>query len=249
MEKERRLNATGRALTDCNHEAEEDAAQELEELEAQAARIEALQEEKRRFVDSATEQQIRDVLFAQPASVDPPAPKKGSLLEWAQELEGMGRISASVSAQIEEDHAAVDATGRLANVVAKDNDVLVRDFLLEERRQKLRTEQTGEKPSQPERLMRKLEKAGLRKDPQRADVLEQARAAFAVFDKDGDGKITNEEFREAISSGESLERAAEMFGAADTDGNGSVDFGEFVAAFTQKGLRPPGWVNPAQAVA
>lgn len=236
MEKSRRLMKTSDAPDQEPDEATWDDGEA-------ASRIAALKEEKRRFVDSATEADIRDVLAQSgKRSIHHSAPKKESLLEWAQRLEAAGNISGKVNAQISEDHKAVGATGRLADLVAKDDDMVVKDFLIEERRQKLRAEQTGEKPTQPARLMHNLEKVSLHRVPRRADVLEQARAAFAVFDLDGDGRITADSFAKVMHShGE----AEQMFRVADADGNGAVDYEEFVRAFTHHSLRPPGWVNPA----
>lgn len=209
-------------------------------------RIAALKAEKRRYVNSVTEDDIRSIL-AQPSNAQFALSKPTSLLEWAQRLEAKGDISKCVCEQISADHAAVDATGRLAAIVAKDNDVLVRDFKLEERRQHLRSEQTGERLDHATRVMHSLQKAGLHREPQRADVQVQVRAAFEAFDQDGDGTITREEFRYAMMHpkgagvASSRERADELFDAADRDGSGLVDFDEFMVGFTQLRLRPPGW--------
>lgn len=217
----------------------------------QQARIAALKEEKRKFVNSATEEDIRSIL-AQPSKMDAenqqPAPNKPkSLLEWAQGLEANGDISKSVHEQINAAHAAVDATGRLALIVAKDNDVLIRDFKLKERRQHLQSERTGERLDHAVRVVHNLQKAGLHREPQRADVYVQARAAFEVFDQDGDGNITREEFCSTMLHPKgagvplSQERADQLFDTADRDSSGLVDFEEFMVAFTQMCIRPPGW--------
>lgn len=65
------------------------------------------------------------------------------------------------------------------------------------------------------------------------DVLQ---AAFNVFDKDGDGKISAEELREVLdphttgklcSQAEHAERIAEIIRQADKNGDGQIDFQEF----------------------
>ena len=56
--------------------------------------------------------------------------------------------------------------------------------------------------------------------------------AFRVFDKNGDGFITEDELRLAmLNLGERLtgEELREMIKAADVDGNGTIDYNEFVA--------------------
>lgn len=250
MERARRENAPPQLAV-----PEEEYDDDWEEA-AQAARIAALKEEKRKLYDSANEAALREILNQPSAKPAPekPAPKKPSLLEWAQNLEANGAIAARVNAQVDKGHAAMAATDRLADLVAKDNEVLVKDFLIEEKKQRMHTEQTGERPELCERVMHSLEKAALHRDPQREDVQQQVRAAFAIFDKDGDGKITMEEFRKVMMQpkGASLcaywacmEQTDELFQAADNDGNGHVDYEEFVVAFTKKSLRPPGWVNPS----
>lgn len=60
-----------------------------------------------------------------------------------------------------------------------------------------------------------------------AELLE----AFRVFDRNGDGYITEEELRHALLNlGERLtsEELKEMVAAADKDGNGLIDYAEFV---------------------
>lgn len=101
------------------------------------------------------------------------ASTKGSLLEWAATLESNGDISGRVQAEIDNAHAAVDATGRLADVVAKDNKLLIKDFGIGDRQQQLQTEQTGVRPSHTERVVHNLDRAGLHKEPFRPDVQEQ----------------------------------------------------------------------------
>lgn len=75
------------------------------------------------------------------------------------------------------------------------------------------------------------------------------RAAFAFFDANGDGHITQEEFCKAMThqggkTPVSPEKAEEMFKALDTNGNSLLNYDEFTTAWTQKKLRPAGWVNP-----
>ncbi|KAL1519104.1 hypothetical protein AB1Y20_003369 [Prymnesium parvum] len=245
MEKERRLNAT---LTKPVVDPEED---EVEDEDSQAKRIAALKEEKRKFYNTATEDAIREILnqpSAKPATEEKTGPKRGSLLEWAQNLEASGDIKSKVSAQVNEGHAAIGATGRLADLVAKDNDNLVKDFKIEDRLQHMDLGKGKAKASHTDRVVHNMEKVGLHRDPQRAGVQEQIRRAFAVFDKNSDGKITREEFRKAMMHPKggnpvSQEKADALFKAADTNGNGYIDYDEFAIAFTRKSLRPPGWID------
>jgi calmodulin len=61
-----------------------------------------------------------------------------------------------------------------------------------------------------------------------AELLE----AFRIFDRNGDGFITEEELRQALLNlGERLtgEQIRDMLSAADKDGNGLIDYSEFVA--------------------
>merc|ERR1712032_235116 len=82
-----------------------------------------------------------------------------------------------------------------------------------------------------------------------AERAEEIRTAFAVFDQDGDGSLTRDEFVQAMTlekagSPMSPEKATRMFDAADKSGDGVVDYNEFVSAWMQKSLRPPQWVDP-----
>lgn len=66
-----------------------------------------------------------------------------------------------------------------------------------------------------------------------AELLE----AFRIFDRNGDGFITEEELRQALLNlGERLtgEQLRDMIAAADTDGNGLIDYNEFVAMMRNK---------------
>ncbi|MEE6269872.1 MULTISPECIES: EF-hand domain-containing protein [Streptomyces] len=63
-----------------------------------------------------------------------------------------------------------------------------------------------------------------------ADI-EQARATFARFDADGDGRVTPDEFRHAMAEmGDHLVTgpvAEAVIKAKDTDGDGLMSFDEF----------------------
>jgi calmodulin len=66
-----------------------------------------------------------------------------------------------------------------------------------------------------------------------AELLE----AFRIFDRNGDGFITEEELRQALLNlGERLtgEQIKDMLNAADKDGNGLIDYSEFVAMMQNK---------------
>jgi calcium-dependent protein kinase len=58
-------------------------------------------------------------------------------------------------------------------------------------------------------------------------------AAFRVFDKNGDGKISKQELEAVLNSDEVKDAAAqsmaELIKAVDTDGDGEIDFQEFMA--------------------
>jgi calmodulin len=63
------------------------------------------------------------------------------------------------------------------------------------------------------------------------DTEEDIKAAFRVFDKDGDGKITTAELTHIMKNlGEPLtqEEVDEMIAQADTNKDGIIDYGEFV---------------------
>jgi len=64
-----------------------------------------------------------------------------------------------------------------------------------------------------------------------AQQLEELKASFKLFDKNGDGKITAMELKEAMAklgNKMTLKEVQEMIKGVDTDGNGTVEFEEFV---------------------
>ncbi|XP_071160615.1 calmodulin-like [Mytilus edulis] len=63
------------------------------------------------------------------------------------------------------------------------------------------------------------------------------REVFNVYDKDGNGIITSDEFRAAMNSmGENLSKAEaeEMIMEADSDGDGQIDLTEFIKMMREK---------------
>ncbi|ELU17528.1 hypothetical protein CAPTEDRAFT_97188, partial [Capitella teleta] len=75
----------------------------------------------------------------------------------------------------------------------------------------------------------------------------EIRAAFALFDKDGDGTITTEELATAMRKMGHTPTATElqeMIAEADADGNGTIDFKEFVALMTKSLKEEEVYVNP-----
>ena len=65
-----------------------------------------------------------------------------------------------------------------------------------------------------------------------ADIEEEIREAFRVFDKEGNGFISSAELATVmLSIGEvlSVEETEEMIAEADIDGDGNVNYEEFVA--------------------
>ena len=69
------------------------------------------------------------------------------------------------------------------------------------------------------------------------EKIAEFRAAFEIFDKDRDGKITTEELghimRNLGSSPTDIE-LKEMINEVDLDGNGSIDFKEFLGLMIRK---------------
>lgn len=66
--------------------------------------------------------------------------------------------------------------------------------------------------------------------------------AFAVFDKDGSGKISAAELRSVIANtGEKMEEdeIEDMMAEADKDGNGLIDYGEFLNVLFHTQQLPP----------
>ncbi|RUS12987.1 putative calmodulin [Endogone sp. FLAS-F59071] len=67
------------------------------------------------------------------------------------------------------------------------------------------------------------------------EVLEDLKAAFALYDKDGDGVVTTVEFALTLKGfGVDIRGTAfeDLIQRADNDHNGSIDFGEFVNMMT-----------------
>ena len=70
----------------------------------------------------------------------------------------------------------------------------------------------------------------MEKNQSKYDEDEEIRAAFRVFDKDGNGFISSAELRHVMTTiGEKLsdEEVDEMIREADTDGNGEINYEEF----------------------
>jgi len=64
---------------------------------------------------------------------------------------------------------------------------------------------------------------------------------FARIDADGDGKITKDEFEEALGAGgTNLERADDVFGKLDKDGDGKVSLNELASALMPRHARKHG---------
>ncbi|PAA62089.1 hypothetical protein BOX15_Mlig018223g1 [Macrostomum lignano] len=63
------------------------------------------------------------------------------------------------------------------------------------------------------------------------EQIEEFREAFSLFDKDGDGTITNKELASvmrALGQNPSQEELKEMIKEVDQDGSGSIEFDEFL---------------------
>lgn len=69
------------------------------------------------------------------------------------------------------------------------------------------------------------------------EEIEECKAAFAMFDKDGDGHITTDELGDIFRSLGELatdEEIAHLVKEVDTDGDGEIDFSEFVAMMSKQ---------------
>ena len=90
----------------------------------------------------------------------------------------------------------------------------------------------GDTQLQPTVLCRMTHKKRLT-EKELADVKE----AFAVFDRNGDGRITKLEIRQVLESlgQHPTDRDIDgIIGDADTDGNGSIDLHEFISMMKKK---------------
>jgi Ca2+-binding EF-hand superfamily protein len=66
---------------------------------------------------------------------------------------------------------------------------------------------------------------------------EELRESFDFFDKDGDGKLSQNEFAgllETLGEAEKGQDLSRRFKAMDSDGNGLVDFSEFARWFAAR---------------
>lgn len=64
---------------------------------------------------------------------------------------------------------------------------------------------------------------------QRLFSVENLRAAFRLFDKDGSGTITANEIKEVIGANMAQDQVwADLLRQADADGNGEIDIDEFI---------------------
>ena len=65
----------------------------------------------------------------------------------------------------------------------------------------------------------------------------ELRAAFSVFDKDGDGKITKEELKQVMKTlgqDPTEEDVQDMINENDVDHDGAIDYNEFVKMMKSK---------------
>ncbi|KAK6170331.1 hypothetical protein SNE40_018745 [Patella caerulea] len=69
------------------------------------------------------------------------------------------------------------------------------------------------------------------------EQIAEFKEAFSLFDKNGDGKVTNKELGTVmISLGQTPTEAElqDMIDEVDTDGNGTIDFSEFLVMMARK---------------
>ncbi|KAK0609033.1 Calmodulin [Lasiodiplodia hormozganensis] len=79
------------------------------------------------------------------------------------------------------------------------------------------------------------------------EEIEEYKAAFAVFDKNGDGDITAKELGEVMRSlgqNPTDEELNDMINELDVDHTGSIDFKEFLVMMSKK----PKFVDPEQEI-
>jgi hypothetical protein len=78
---------------------------------------------------------------------------------------------------------------------------------------------------------------------------EALKGLFARIDADGDGKITKDEFEDALGAGgTNLEQADDVFGKLDRDGDGSVSLNELASALMPRHARKHGHDGTANGV-
>lgn len=241
-----RMEKSRRSIISIPQPKAQDVVDEKVETEEEAsARRAQLHEESEAYLGNAeTEGAIRKVLDAPAEQAPLPElqPEAGGLFDLNKDINQAIGASGRITDEILESHT--ESTERLALVTKKEEQMLVKDFKIEDNIQRLHTEQTGERLPHTDRVVRNLERAGLHRDIQSKETKEQVRLAFAAFDADGDGLITRDEFRDIMTRKGglipiSVEKADELFDAADTSGNGTVEFDEFINAWCNQCLRPP----------